>query len=155
MILEVPGRVDSSFITVSLRVSKPRVLSSMKPRSSHPPSIIRRRRPFISATSVPGRIGRWRSASFAVGVSRGSAEMTFAPLLLARTSLLPIRGCCSKVLLPMTKMHLASSRSRIELVMAPEPKAFARAETVEEWQRRAQWSTLFVFITTRANFWKR
>ena len=40
----------------------------------------------------------------------------------------------------------------MELVIAPEPKTSVSAETVEEWQRRAQWSMLLVFKTTRANF---
>lgn len=43
----------------------------------------------------------------------------------------------------------------IELVMAPLPKAAARPATVEECQRRAQWSTLFVPNPTRQNFWNR
>jgi hypothetical protein len=38
------------------------------------------------------------------------------------------------------------------LVIAPEPKDIASPETVDEWQRRAQWSTLFVPITALANF---
>jgi len=56
---------------------------------------------------------------------------------------------------PITKMHFASSRSLIELVIAPLPKVAARPATVEECQRRAQWSTLFVPMTARANFCNR
>ena len=37
--------------------------------------------------------------------------------------------------------------------MAPDPKAIARPVTVDEWQSRAQWSTLFVPMTARMNFW--
>jgi hypothetical protein len=57
------------------------------------------------------------------------------------------------VLEPMTNMQPASSISSMELVMAPLPKAAARPATVEECQSRAQWSTLLVPITARANFW--
>jgi hypothetical protein len=63
-----------------------------------------------------------------------------------------IRGWHAVVLDPITKMELASSISAIELVMAPLPKAAARPATVEECQSRAQWSTLLVPITARANF---
>ncbi len=75
-----------------------------------------------------------------MGVLLGSAQITFAPFFLARTILLPIKGCCSKVFEPITNMHFASSRSRMELVMAPDPKTSARPATVEEWHNLAQWS---------------
>jgi len=52
----------------------------------------------------------------------------------------------------MIRMHLASASSDMELVMAPLPKARARADTVEAWQSRAQWSMLLVCITSRVNF---
>ena len=52
----------------------------------------------------------------------------------------------------MTNMHEAFSRSRMELVIAPEPKTSDSAATVEEWHNLAQLSTLLVFNTTRANF---
>jgi len=42
------------------------------------------------------------------------------------------------VLEPVTRMRSASSRSGIELVIAPLPNAVARPATVEECQRRAQ-----------------
>jgi len=56
---------------------------------------------------------------------------------------------------PMMKITPAFSISSRELVMAPEPNAAARPATVELCQRRAQWSTLFVLMTARANFWRR
>jgi len=62
------------------------------------------------------------------------------------------RGCEEVVLEPMIKMHPASSISEMELVMAPLPKAAARPATVEECQRRAQWSTLLVPTPALANF---
>jgi hypothetical protein len=43
----------------------------------------------------------------------------------------------------------------MEFVMAPLPNAIARPATVELCQRRAQWSTLFVPMAARANFWRR
>ncbi len=49
-------------------------------------------------------------------------------------------GCATVVLDPMTKMQLASSNSRKELVMAPLPNAAASPATVGACQRRAQWS---------------
>ena len=92
------------------------------------------------------------SASFAVGVNRGSAAMIFAPFILACMIRRPIRGCCSSVLVPMMKRTSASAMSLIDWVIAPEPKAPARPTTVEAWQRRAQWSMFGVFMATRANF---
>ena len=50
------------------------------------------------------------------------------------------------------KMHFDSTRSRIEFVIAPDPKTAARPATVDEWQSRAQWSTCGVLSATRANF---
>jgi len=59
------------------------------------------------------------------------------------------------VLEPMMKMTSMPSISRMEFVMAPEPKMAARPATVGECQSRAQWSTLLVPIAARMNFWKR
>ena len=73
--------------------------------------------PFRRATSVPEYIERWRSACFAVGVQRGSAQIILAPFFFASITLLPMSGCCSRVLLPIMKMHLDSSMSRMEFVM--------------------------------------
>ncbi len=78
--------------------------------------------------------------------------MTFAPFILAWTILRPIRGCCSKVLLPMTKTHFDSAMSGIELVIAPDPNDAASPATVDAWQSRAQWSMCRDFMTPRVNF---
>ncbi len=78
--------------------------------------------------------------------------MTFAPFCLAWTIFLPIRGCCSSVFDPRTKMHFDSAISPIEFVIAPEPNDAASPATVDAWQRRAQWSTCRDFMTPRANF---
>lgn len=78
--------------------------------------------------------------------------MTLAPRRWARKTREAMRGCCSVVLEPMMKKAAASSRSGMELVMAPLPKAVARPATVEECQRRAQWSRLLVPRTARVNF---
>jgi hypothetical protein len=43
----------------------------------------------------------------------------------------------------------------MEFVIAPLPNALARPATVEACHNRAQWSTLFVPITARMNFWNR
>ena len=64
-------------------------------------------------------------------------------------------GWATVVLDPIMKMQSESSISGIEFVMAPLPKAAARPATVEECQRRAQWSMLLVPNPTRQNFWKR
>jgi hypothetical protein len=64
-------------------------------------------------------------------------------------------GCCSVVLEPTTRTQSDCSRSGMELVIAPLPNDAARPATVEECQRRAQWSTLLVPSTARANFCKR
>ena len=50
------------------------------------------------------------------------------------------------------KMQSARSSSAMELVIAPLPNAVASPATVEECQRRAQWSTLFVPRAARVNF---
>jgi len=78
--------------------------------------------------------------------------MIFAPFFFACIMRRPISGCCSKVLVPMTKRHFDSAMSAIDWVIAPEPNAPASPTTVEAWQSRAQWSMLGVFKTARANF---
>jgi len=66
----------------------------------------------------------------------------------------PMTGWLEVVLEPMAKSVFAPAISLIELVIAPLPKLCIIPSTVGAWQRRAQWSTLLVPITTRANFWK-
>jgi hypothetical protein len=105
--------------------------------------------------SEPGRCCTARSAWVASWMRRGSATRSRAPLALARMIRRATRGWHSVVLEPMTRMQAACSRSSRELVMAPLPRVAARPATVELWQSRAQWSTLLVPSTVRANFWAR
>lgn len=56
---------------------------------------------------------------------------------------------------PTTSRARARATSRIELVAAALPKAATRPVAVGACQRRAQWSTLLVPRTARANFWIR
>jgi hypothetical protein len=62
-------------------------------------------------------------------------------------------GWFSVVFEPVTRMTSVCSRSSAGLVIAPEPKESLNPATVEEWHRRAQWSTLFVPMAARTNFW--
>ena len=73
-----------------------------------------------------------------MGILRGSATITLAPLALARKTRVAIRGWATLVLEPMMKIQSAFSISAMELVMAPLPKEAASPATVEECQRRAQ-----------------
>ena len=57
------------------------------------------------------------------------------------------------VLEPVIRITSACAMSPMVLVIAPLPKAAARPATVEECQRRAQWSMLLVLSTARVNFW--
>jgi hypothetical protein len=52
----------------------------------------------------------------------------------------------------MTKKASACSTQDTEFVIAPDPNAVARPTTVELCHNRAQWSTLLVPSTARANF---
>ena len=55
-------------------------------------------------------------------------------------------GWFSSVLVPVARITSDFKTSLMGFVMAPLPKEAARPATVEECQRRAQWSTLFVPI---------
>jgi len=55
----------------------------------------------------------------------------------------------------MTNSTSLFSISAREFVIAPEPNTVARPATVALCQYRAQWSTLFVPMAARMNFWKR
>ena len=59
------------------------------------------------------------------------------------------------VLAPITRIVFAPSISLMELVIATEPSVVTRPATVGLCQSLAQWSTVFVPITARANFWIR
>ena len=87
-------------------------------------------------------------------MSRGSTTMRRAPRSTACRTCMPMTGCASSMLEP-TSMMVSASRvmSAIVLVMAPEPSVMASPDTVEEWQTRAQLSTLLVPNATRAIFW--
>ena len=127
----------------------------MNSRSSHPFANMMFANPFNSAVSDPGR---WRICTVAMlarSIWRGSATINNVPLRTARRIRVPITGCCSVVFDPITKIARASSKSAMLFVIAPDPKAVARPVTVAACQRRAQWSTLFVPITARVNFWIR
>src|SRR5450830_1129167 len=84
----------------------------------------------------------------------GSTTMRNAPFSSAPMTREATIGWFSVVLDPVIRIHDASSRSGIEFVIAPLPNALARPATVGAWQRRAQWSMLFVPITALANFMK-
>ncbi len=81
--------------------------------------------------------------------------MIFAPFRFALIILSARIGWLSLVLEPMTNRTSLFSISAIEFVIAPEPNTVARPATVELCQRRAQWSTLFVPMPARMNFWNR
>ena len=65
--------------------------------------------PWNSITSLPGWMGKNRSAMSAVSVRRGSATMTFMPGLAARASSMRRNkmGCAQAALLPTMKRHCA------------------------------------------------
>ena len=63
--------------TKALRASKPLVWAAMKAWSTQPSHNMMCSMPLNSITSVPGRIGRYRSATSALSVRRGSATMSF------------------------------------------------------------------------------
>ena len=69
----------------------------------------------------------------------------------ARLTKLDRTGWFSVVLDPVIRITSAFSMHPMVLVIAPLPKAAARPATVEECQRRAQWSMLLVFKTARVN----
>ena len=54
---------------------------------------------------------------------------------------------------PQITIRSARSMSSMLLVIAPEPRVWRRPATEGLWQMRAQWSTLLVWSTARANFW--
>jgi hypothetical protein len=66
-----------------------------------------------------------------------------------------ISGWASLVFEPVIRIQAASSISGVELVIAPLPNAATRPATVGLCQSRAQWSTLLVPMTARANFCSR
>ena len=82
--LTSPARRGFHGSTDSAVFSNPVVCASMKARSVRPSRMITCSIAISSARSVPGRTGRYRSALRAIGVKRGSATMSLAPLSRAR-----------------------------------------------------------------------
>src|SRR3989338_8834644 len=78
--------------------------------------------------------------------------MTLAPLSIAVLTRHPTIGCASVGFDPIINMQSIYGSSSYEFVLAPEPKDWFNPETVAAWQVLAQWSTLFVLKTARANF---
>ena len=108
-----------------------------------------------SATSVSGlncrRWVAWRERS----VRRGSATMSFAPRFAAFFIQVAATGWLMVGLAPMTKMTSAFATSRTWFETAPELIPSISAATLEAWQSRVQWSTLFEPKPVRTSFWKR
>ena len=105
---------------------------------------------FISATSVPGSGWRWMCARAASSMRRGSHTISVAPRFTARLIAAPNTGCDSVVFAPSTKMTSVScSISRMDPDAALVAIARCIALTEDEWQRRVQWSTLFVPMPPR------
>ena len=94
--------------------------------------------PLIRAMSVPERRGSHRCAIPASSVRRGSTTISFVPRRTACFILMPMTGCASVVLDPMTKSRSSSRISFTEFVMAPLPNEVARPATVGACQVRAQ-----------------
>ena len=58
------------------------------------------------------------------------------------------------VFVPASSATSASAMPANVFVTAPEPMVSSSAATLEAWQSRVQWSTLFVPNTARTSFWK-
>ena len=55
----------------------------------------------------------------------------------------------------MTNTTSACATSRTGLDTAAEPRPSSSAATLDAWQSRVQWSTLFVRKPVRTSFWNR
>ena len=109
-----------------------------------------------SAVSVPGCWRSHRSAWRVISVWRGSTTISVAPFWwTACLRKVAMTGWVSAVLLPMTMKHSRCSISAMELLIALEPMASCRPETLPAWQSRAQWSMLLVPMIWRRNFCSR
>ncbi len=110
----------------------------------------------ISATLVPGRSGRWKSASMCGertrSMARGSATMSFAPSRSRRFMRDANTGWPSVGLAPMTKITSLFITESNAWVPADSPSVCFRPYPVGEWQTRAQVSTLFVPSAARTSF---
>ncbi len=99
--------------TRSRSAAKPVVCAAMKAWSAKPSHSIRCSSPCASATSLPGRICRCRSAIAAVSVRRGSTTIHFC---VGRAAFASSRrrhriGCAQARLLPVMKTRSASAKS--------------------------------------------
>ncbi len=95
--------------------SQPSVNSATNSSSTCPFSTSRCSSPLSRARSVPGRIGRKRSALSAVALRRGSTTISFAPADFTRSIIRRKRiGWQSAMLEPITRNTSAWSRSRYE-----------------------------------------
>ena len=93
----------------------------------------------------------WRASS----TRRGSATISLAPALTAFLMKVAATGWFTLGLAPMTKITSALATSRTWLDTAPELMPSIRAATLDAWQSRVQWSTLFDPKPVRTSFWKR
>ncbi len=99
--------------TRSRKASKPDVCARMNALSVKPSHSIRCSSPLASATSLPGRICRCRSAIAAVSVLRGSTTIHFWPgrAALASSRRRQRMGWAHARLLPVMKTRSASAKS--------------------------------------------
>lgn len=139
--------------TSALYSSKPLVARSMKAWLARPAWMISRPIACAIGMSVPTFRPSQLSAHSAVDVRRGSTAYIRAPFLIPFSTCWKKIGCAKRALEPHITMRSVSSTSAYEEVPPPEPKAALRPATLGAWQVRLQESTLFVPITTRANFW--
>ena len=108
-----------------------------------------------SATSVSGLNCRKWVACRARSVRRGSATISFAPRFAAFLIQVAATGWLTVGLAPITKITSAFATSLTWFDTAPELMPSISAATLEAWQSRVQWSTLFVPKPVRTSFWKR
>src|SRR5207302_82290 len=78
---EASASDDTEAVAASSVAAKPLVRAPIQSRSHRPFSTRCTSKAANSATSVPGRTGRWRSAMSQVGVMRGSITTTLVPRL--------------------------------------------------------------------------
>ncbi|MOA27320.1 hypothetical protein D3C78_1481890 [compost metagenome] len=92
------------------------------------------------------------SARRARRVRRGSTTTNRAPRAWARRMRAPIMAWFSVASAPISRIRSALSISAMLPVIAPEPRVSDSPATEGLWQMRAQWSTLLLPSTARANF---
>ena len=122
--------------TAAAASSNPVVWSRMKSWSSQSRSMMTCSIAPSSAESEPGLSPRNRSAVRAVGVTRGSATMSFAPLSRARQIQLVVIGAHSAMFAPITNTTSASGMSLHGLLARSMPRARLLATPAETMQSR-------------------